>query len=138
MVTDHVCGMKIDPQTAGARSVSGDTTYYFCSEGCKQQFERAPAHYAEHPGLPQDQQVTLHGSAVIARDEDIQTQGVDVVTAHPHAMTSGADMIAMPGEQTTRRGVDVVEPVKPVDSSEASPSGDVRLTTNLAAETPTG
>jgi len=56
--------------------------------------------------------------------EDIQTQGVDVVIAHSHALTSGADMIAIPGQQTISQGSDVVEPVEPVDSSGTSPSSD--------------
>jgi len=113
--------MPIDPQTAGASIIYDGKTYFFCSENCKQQFERAPEHYATHPGLTQVQQVKTPGATVIARDDDIQTQGVDVTTTHPHAMTSGADIIATPGDQTISRSVDVVEPVV---SNESSASAD--------------
>ncbi|HZC07457.1 MAG TPA: YHS domain-containing protein [Ktedonobacterales bacterium] len=117
MVTDPVCGMELDPQHAYAQSVYGETMYYFCSEGCKQQFERAPAHYAEHPGSTPSQQVTVHGVQVTTHDTDIQTQGVDVTTAHPHAMTQGTDVIATPGAQSISRGSDVVEPVESSEST---------------------
>lgn len=119
MVTDPVCGMELDPQHAYAQSVYGETMYYFCSEGCKQQFERAPAHYAEHPGPAPSPQVTVHGVQVTEQDSDVQTHGVDVHSPHPHAMTQGSDVITTPGAQSISRGSDVVEPV---ESSEPSPS----------------
>jgi Cu+-exporting ATPase len=38
-VTDPVCGMKIDPQTAAGRSERDGQTYYFCSPVCKERFK---------------------------------------------------------------------------------------------------
>jgi uncharacterized membrane protein YraQ (UPF0718 family)/YHS domain-containing protein len=44
-VKDPVCGMTVDPATAGHRSSHGGETYYFCSAGCQQSFDRDPAKY---------------------------------------------------------------------------------------------
>ena len=38
-VTDPVCGMKVDPAKAAATLTEGETTWYFCSKGCKTTFE---------------------------------------------------------------------------------------------------
>ena len=45
-VIDPVCGMTVDPATAEHRSSHGGETYYFCSAGCKQSFDRDPGKYA--------------------------------------------------------------------------------------------
>ena len=44
-VTDQVCGMTVDPLTSQHKSVYGDVTYWFCSAGCKAEFEKEPARY---------------------------------------------------------------------------------------------
>ncbi|MCM2282276.1 MAG: heavy metal translocating P-type ATPase [Bdellovibrionaceae bacterium] len=45
-VTDPVCGMRIDPQTAkGGSSVYSGQTYYFCNPKCKTKFDAAPESY---------------------------------------------------------------------------------------------
>jgi Cu+-exporting ATPase len=43
--TDPVCGMQVDPATAAGSSEYQGTTYYFCSVGCKRQFEKDPQRY---------------------------------------------------------------------------------------------
>jgi len=44
-VTDVVCGMQIDPaQAAGTNEYQGQT-YYFCSMGCKLQFDKDPGSF---------------------------------------------------------------------------------------------
>ena len=46
MVTDPVCGMRIeDAEAAGTAEYEG-TTYYFCSEMCRDTFVADPAAYA--------------------------------------------------------------------------------------------
>ncbi len=45
LVKDPVCGMTVDPANAGHRSVHDGETYYFCSAGCKQSFDRDPGKY---------------------------------------------------------------------------------------------
>jgi Cu+-exporting ATPase len=46
-VTDPVCGMSIDPSTAAATRDYNGQTYYFCSNGCAQNFEKDPASYVK-------------------------------------------------------------------------------------------
>jgi len=45
MVKDPVCGMMVDPKTAAGKSVFQGQTYYFCSTGCKADFDKNPQKY---------------------------------------------------------------------------------------------
>jgi adenylate cyclase len=45
LVTDPVCRMKLQPGTSPSIAV-GRRIYYFCSEDCRESFERAPRRYA--------------------------------------------------------------------------------------------
>jgi Cu+-exporting ATPase len=45
MAKDPVCGMQVDEKTAGKSEYQGQT-YYFCSRGCKAEFDKAPEKYA--------------------------------------------------------------------------------------------
>nr|WP_264185777.1 heavy metal translocating P-type ATPase [Roseicella aerolata] len=45
MVTDPVCGMKVDPATSKHRLEHGGTTFHFCSAGCRTKFEADPGKY---------------------------------------------------------------------------------------------
>jgi Cu+-exporting ATPase len=45
MATDPVCGMPVDPATAQQRFKFGGSTYYFCSAGCREAFEKDPERY---------------------------------------------------------------------------------------------
>mgnify|MGYP001044993881 FL=1 len=42
MVLDIVCNMEIDEKTAKWKSDYKAKTYYFCSQMCKQKFDRNP------------------------------------------------------------------------------------------------
>ena len=44
-VKDVVCGMDIDPKDAAGKVEYQGKTYYFCSDECKQKFEKAPTQY---------------------------------------------------------------------------------------------
>lgn len=46
---DPVCGMDVDTQTAAAQAQHEGKTYYFCSEGCREQFEHEPDRFADKP-----------------------------------------------------------------------------------------
>ena len=46
-VTDPVCGMKIDPKTAAAKSTYQGQTYHFCSKDEKAKFDANPAAYVK-------------------------------------------------------------------------------------------
>jgi YHS domain-containing protein len=45
MEKDPVCGMEVDPKTAAGKSEYQGHTYYFCSPGCKRDFDKDPAQY---------------------------------------------------------------------------------------------
>ena len=47
MVTDPVCKMEIEQDQAAATAEYAGQTYYFCSQGCKQQFEQEPERYLQ-------------------------------------------------------------------------------------------
>lgn len=50
MVTDPVCGMKIDAKTAADKSVYAGKTYYFCSKEEKAKFDSDPEKYLKKQG----------------------------------------------------------------------------------------
>jgi Cu+-exporting ATPase len=45
MAKDPVCGMTVDEKTAAGKSEYQGQTYYFCSPGCKQPFDKEPEKY---------------------------------------------------------------------------------------------
>lgn len=45
MPTDPVCDMQIDENEAVATTEFQGTTYYFCADRCKEEFESNPAAY---------------------------------------------------------------------------------------------
>jgi YHS domain-containing protein len=47
MVTDPVCGMRIDEFEAASKGEYKGKAYYFCSPSCKSTFDKEPARYAE-------------------------------------------------------------------------------------------
>ncbi|MGB2669893.1 MAG: heavy metal translocating P-type ATPase [Candidatus Acidiferrum sp.] len=46
---DPVCGMMVDPQKAAAKITRADQTYYFCSQGCAERFEKEPEKFLAMP-----------------------------------------------------------------------------------------
>lgn len=44
---DPVCGMEVDVATAKLTAEHKGTTYYFCSRGCKLDFEEDPEKYLD-------------------------------------------------------------------------------------------
>lgn len=47
---DPVCNMEVDEQNAAGRSQYQGQDYYFCSQDCKQKFDRNPEQYAPQQG----------------------------------------------------------------------------------------
>ncbi|HKT82584.1 MAG TPA: permease [Solirubrobacterales bacterium] len=47
MAHDPVCGMTVDPATAAETASFEGRTYYFCSAGCRESFEKEPRKYLE-------------------------------------------------------------------------------------------
>ncbi len=52
MEKDPVCGMEVDPKTAVAKSTYQGKTYYFCSPGCKRDFDKEPQKYLNASHAP--------------------------------------------------------------------------------------
>ena len=46
MDKDPVCAMQVDERTAAGSSTYQGQTYYFCSQGCKEKFEKEPGKFA--------------------------------------------------------------------------------------------
>jgi Cu+-exporting ATPase len=44
MVADPVCGMDVDPKVSPREEYQGKM-FYFCSEGCEEDFKKSPAAY---------------------------------------------------------------------------------------------
>jgi YHS domain-containing protein len=53
---DPVCGMTVEPATAAGSSEYQGQTFYFCSTGCKRQFDSDPQQYlgAHEPNEPHE------------------------------------------------------------------------------------
>jgi hypothetical protein len=51
LVHDPVCGMSVDPAHAEYRSSRNGETYYFCSAGCKETFDKDPGKYLAEPKM---------------------------------------------------------------------------------------
>ena len=45
MPTDPVCQMDVEERSAAGQSTYEGTTYYFCSLGCREAFEKEPGRY---------------------------------------------------------------------------------------------
>jgi Cu+-exporting ATPase len=45
IVTDPVCGMQIEPDDAAGTIEHQGTSYYFCSQACRDAFKADPASY---------------------------------------------------------------------------------------------
>lgn len=50
MTVDPVCGMEIEESDAAATLKYEGTTYYFCSQSCRDQFEAEPERYTGEAG----------------------------------------------------------------------------------------
>ncbi len=50
MAQDPVCHMNVEESKAAATSTYKGRTYYFCSAGCKDRFDKEPEKYVETPG----------------------------------------------------------------------------------------
>jgi Cu+-exporting ATPase len=47
MAIDPVCDMTVDEASAAATSEYDGKIYYFCSTGCKKEFDERPDQYAD-------------------------------------------------------------------------------------------
>ena len=47
MAKDPVCGMEVSETEAAGKSDYKGATYYFCSPGCKKEFDRTPEKFVQ-------------------------------------------------------------------------------------------
>ncbi len=59
MEKDPVCGMDVDAKTAEFTSIYQGKTYYFCSPGCKRDFDKEPQKYVK-AGMQMDEHHHQH------------------------------------------------------------------------------
>ena len=62
-VTDPVCGMQVETETAKHRLTHGGTEYFFCNPRCKSKFEAAPEIYLHKHDHGPDHAGPAHGQA---------------------------------------------------------------------------
>jgi len=61
---DPVCGMTVAPEKAARKVEHGGETYYFCSNGCAQRFEREPGKFLAAPGTAGMANHNAHGGTL--------------------------------------------------------------------------
>jgi len=74
VLTDPICGMTVDPQTAKWKSEHAGRTYYFCSRHCLEEFQTDPEKYAVPP--------VKRTEAVVARRVGSKTRRGERPAAH--------------------------------------------------------
>jgi Cu+-exporting ATPase len=47
LAKDPVCSMNVDEKKVAATSVYKGTTYFFCSKGCKDKFDKEPEKFVK-------------------------------------------------------------------------------------------
>jgi RND family efflux transporter MFP subunit len=84
MQKDPVCDMDVDEgkaTTAGKMSDYGGRKYYFCSEGCKQQFDKDPGHFLKKPSPSVKQKTVTPAKRDVVREASVHKDiicGMDV------------------------------------------------------------
>ncbi len=73
MVTDPVCGMRIDPDDAVATAEHDGTRYWFCSEGCREVFVADPATDSDRLS---EAELARRGGTTVDRVRELATLGV--------------------------------------------------------------
>ncbi len=83
---DPICEMTVDPAKAAGNSEYRGKTYYFCSAGCKEKFDRAPGQYAKTEALPTTFHVIQKSTAI----DPVCGMTVDPSTAAAHVEHEGS------------------------------------------------
>src|SRR5919198_1543889 len=82
MVTDPVCGMRIDSNDAVATAERDEATYYFCSEACADVFLGDPGSYAAEAaegmdrGLLTEEEIATRSGTTIERVRELVALGL--------------------------------------------------------------
>ena len=108
VVTDPVCGMKVDTGTAEHRYELGGTPYYFCSARCRDRFAANPDQYLNPPGHDPAVQSPAMGALPEAAEGTIWT-----CPMHPEIRRDGPGQCPICGM--------ALEPLEPSLEEEANP-----------------
>ncbi|HEX6604348.1 MAG TPA: heavy metal translocating P-type ATPase [Sphingomicrobium sp.] len=108
IVTDPVCGMKVDTRTAANKYELGDTTYYFCSARCLEKFRADPEHYLNPPATDPAAQNPAMGALPEAAEGTIWT-----CPMHPEIRRNGPGQCPICGM--------ALEPLEPSLEEETNP-----------------
>ncbi len=103
---DPVCGMKVDPARAAATVEHGGRTYFFCSRGCAEKFQRDPAKYLSSPPLSAP---NPHADAL----QPIGTTNIFTCPMHPEVRHPGPGSCPICGMALEPRTVTAEEETNP-------------------------
>ena len=80
MVIDPVCHMNIEPENAAGKSEHNGKTVYFCSEYCKETFDKDPENFPLEDAVHQQDE---HDAGHEHHDHSHHDSGSDVVYVCP-------------------------------------------------------
>jgi YHS domain-containing protein len=116
-VEDPVCGMQVDQQRAAAEGhavTRGGSTYYFCSDDCKHQFEKDPARYLKHaPAAPEARRETV-GQRPRPATPVAPPPATPAVAAPKAAAPAGMGAARSRDESTSQRYVSTDKAIDPI------------------------
>jgi len=81
-VTDPVCSMEIDPQSAAGRTEHNGETFHFCSNACMETFSKDPGKYVRGTG-------DGSGAADTEREMSVTNREIVEGTRHDHSTPNG-------------------------------------------------
>ncbi len=91
VVKDPVCGLKVDQskaKAAGFLRTYQHQPYYFCSEACKDHFEKNPQRYAEKPAEEKESKDSQGKTEEVKAKDPVSGVEVDVAEAKAGGLTS--------------------------------------------------
>lgn len=78
MAKDLVCGMEVKQEEAAATSVYKGKTYFFCSQGCKEKFDRNPEKYILKKSSEFEEMAEEKSSAEQEKLKEAKTERIDL------------------------------------------------------------
>jgi len=78
MAKDLVCGMEVKEEETAATSVYKGKTYFFCSKGCKEKFDKDPEKYILREGSEYEKMREEKSSPEQKKTEDAKTERINL------------------------------------------------------------
>jgi P-type Cu+ transporter len=88
---DPVCGMTVAPEKAAAKAEHVGKSYYFCSKGCAERFQRDPEKYLAAPGaavMEHHHMPEKHGEPVLSQRAETKSSRY-TCPMHPEIIQKG-------------------------------------------------